>query len=196
MNGAARTKVEPPTSRPGNNAVPSLTVASDADVPAVVSLVNLAFRGRGADAGWSIEGDYIEGTRTNEEMLREEMAAHPNAALLLWLRADRSLLGCVWVQPEEQGVWYIGSLAIAPREQNAGLGRRLLAAAEDWALARGAREIRMTVVNVREALIAWYARRGYLPTGKTKPFPYGDTRFGIPKRDDLYFVVLRKRFVD
>jgi GNAT superfamily N-acetyltransferase len=185
-------------SRPESDAMPSLslTVASDADVPAAVSLINLAFRGRGADAGWSIEAEYIDGTRTNEEMLREDMAAHPDAALLLWHEADNTLLGCVWVQPEKHGVWYIGSLAIAPREQKGGLGRKLLAAAEDWALTRGAHEIRMTVVNVREALIAWYARRGYLPTGETKPFPYGDTRFGTPKRDDLCFIVLSKRFVD
>ncbi len=35
--------------------------------------------------------------------------------------------------------------------------------------------------------------RGYLPTGETRPFPYGDERFGIPRRDDLVFVVLEKR---
>ena len=49
------------------------------------------------------------------------------------------------------------------------------------------------MVHLRSALIEWYKRRGYVLTGETKPFPYGDTRFGIPKRDDLYFVVLQKR---
>jgi hypothetical protein len=57
---------------------------------------------------------------------------------------------------------------------------------------RGGRGIRMTVVNVRDALINWYMRRGYSLTGETEPFPYGNNRFGIPKRDDLHFVVLRK----
>lgn len=47
--------------------------------------------------------------------------------------------------------------------------------------ARGTR-IRMTVVHVRDTLIAWYARRGYRPTGDTEPFPYADERFGRPKR--------------
>jgi hypothetical protein len=51
----------------------------------------------------------------------------------------------------------------------------------------------MTVVNLRDTLIAWYERRGYAPTGETEPFPYGDARFGAPRRDDLAFVVLRKR---
>jgi hypothetical protein len=40
---------------------------------------------------------------------------------------------------------------------------------------------------------AWYVRCGYALTSETEPFPYGDNRFGIPKRDDMYFFVLRKR---
>jgi GNAT superfamily N-acetyltransferase len=179
-----------------SGAVPRLTIATDADVPTVVELMNRAFRGRGDDASWSTEERYIEGTRTNEELLREEMAAHWDASLLLWRAPDGTLLGCVWMQPEENDVWYLGSLTIVPREQKAGLGRRLLAAAEDWALARGAQEIKMTVVHVRAALLAWYARRGYSLTGETKPFPYGDTRYGTPTRDDLYLVVLSKRLTN
>ena len=50
----------------------------------------------------------------------------------------------------------------------------------------------MTVIDVREELIAFYVRRGYLRTGIKKPFPYGDARFGLPKRDDLRFEVLEK----
>jgi hypothetical protein len=50
----------------------------------------------------------------------------------------------------------------------------------------------MTVIHLRDTLIAWYERRGYRRTGETEPFPYGDERFGIPRRDDLYFVVLEK----
>ena len=43
----------------------------------------------------------------------------------------------------------------------------------------------MTVISVRDELIAWYERRGYRRTGELSPFPYGDERFGIPQRDDL-----------
>ena len=172
--------------------VPNLTVATDADVPEIVSLINVAFRGTGEDAGWSTREQYIDGTRITEDLLRQDMAAKPRATMLLWRLADNSLLGCVWLEPEHNDLWYLGKLAIPPREQNAGLGRKLLEAAENWAQKRGATEIRMTTVNLRTALIDWYKRRGYALTGETKPFPYGDTRFGIPKRDDLHFVVLRK----
>ena len=50
----------------------------------------------------------------------------------------------------------------------------------------------MTVIHTRAELLAFYGRRGYLPTGRTKPFPYGDERFGRPLRDDLCFVVIEK----
>jgi hypothetical protein len=50
----------------------------------------------------------------------------------------------------------------------------------------------MTVIEQRRDLIAWYLRRGYVDTGRIEPFPYGNTRFGMPKRDDLRFVVLAK----
>jgi len=181
---------------PENDPVPNLKIATHTDLPAVVELMNRAFRGRGADASWSTEERYIEGTRTSEELLREEMAAHPDAQLLLWRKPDDTLLGCVWMKPEVNGVWYLGSLTIAPTEQKAGFGRVLLAAAEDWALARGAHEIKMTVVHVRAALLEWYARRGYSLTEETKPFPYGDERYGRPTRNDLYFVVLSKRLTN
>ena len=59
--------------------------------------------------------------------------------------------------------------------------------------APGGRSVRMTVVNVRDTLIAWYERRGYARTGATEPFPYEDARFGVPRRADLAFVELRDR---
>jgi hypothetical protein len=51
----------------------------------------------------------------------------------------------------------------------------------------------MTVIEQRQDLIAWYVRRGYLVTRCTEPFPYGNSRFGLPRRTDLRFVVLEKR---
>jgi ribosomal protein S18 acetylase RimI-like enzyme len=101
-------------------------------------------------------------------------------------------LGTVWLDRRKEGIWNLGLLTIRPDLQNRQLGRTLLAAAEDFVRARGGRRIRMTVVNVRDALIAWYERRGYRLTGETQPFPYGDERYGRPLRDDLHFVVLEK----
>ena len=89
--------------------------------------------------------------------------------------------------------WYLGLFTVDPALQKQHLGRALLSAAEDFAKAHGARLMRMGVLNVREALIAWYERRGYCRTGETEPYPYGDNRFGTPLRDDLEFVILEKQ---
>ncbi len=84
-------------------------------------------------------------------------------------------------------------LTVRPDLQGAGVGRRLLDEAEQFARRRfAATTIEMTVIDLRTELIDWYRRRGYEPTGETRPFPYGDARFGLPRRDDLRFVVLRR----
>jgi len=166
---------------------------TDDDLPRVVALMNRAYRGAGTSAGWNSEAGYLSGDRTTEALLRADLAAQPHASFLKWEDGlDGALRGCVWLEPLGGDVWYLGSLAIDPERQNGGLGRTMLSAAEDWIAGQGGRRVRMTVVNVRETLIAWYLRRGYQETGETNPFPYGDDRFGVPLRDDLCFVVLEK----
>lgn len=171
-----------------------LVPATDNDVPRIVALMNRAYRGSGTSSGWTTEANFISGDRTTEDFLRADLVAKPNASLLKWEDAQGSSpQGCVWVEPLDDDVWYLGSLAIDPEQQNGGLGKLVLSAAEKWVRERGGRRIHMTVVNVREELIAWYLRRGYHKTGETDPFPYGDGRVGTPLRDDLSFVVLEKQ---
>ena len=167
-----------------------LTPAVESDYPAIVALANLAYRGGG---GWTAEDGIIEGSRLTESLLREDLAAKPHAHLLLYRDTpDGQLLGTVWLEPQTDATWYLGLFTVHPELQNRQLGRTLLAAAEDFARNHGGKTIRMTVLNVREALIAWYERRGYTKTGETVPFPYGDDRFGKPLRDDLHFITLTK----
>jgi ribosomal protein S18 acetylase RimI-like enzyme len=170
-----------------------LTPALETDYAEVVDLVNLAYRSKGASASWNVETGILEGQRMNESLLREELVKKPAGQLLTYREGpDRELMGTVWLEPKADGVWYLGTLAVRPDMQKRQLGRELLAAAETFAKVRGGRRIRMTVLQVRSALIAWYERRGYTLTGETEPFPYGDERFGRPLRDDLHFVVLEK----
>ncbi|WP_296595635.1 GNAT family N-acetyltransferase [Phenylobacterium sp.] len=167
-----------------------LKPALEADYPDIIALTNRAFRDTSAARGWSVE-DMIEGERINESLLRDDLAT-PGAHLLIWRDPEGEHLGHVRLDDGSDGVWFLGILTVRPDRQDGGLGRALLAASEDWARARGARRIRMTVVHQRETLVAWYIRRGYALTGETKPFPYDDPRFGRPTRPDLYFDVLEK----
>jgi ribosomal protein S18 acetylase RimI-like enzyme len=165
--------------------------ATEADHADVVALTNLAFRGTGPRASWNVES-MIAGDRINLALLREDLAARPAALLLTWRDDDGALQGHVWLEPAEAGAWYLGLLTVRPDRQDQKLGRTLLTAAENFAREHGAQRIRMTVINLRDTLIAWYERRGYRATGETRPFPYGDDRFGRPRRDDLAFVVLER----
>ena len=161
--------------------------------PALVTLVNSAYRGQGAQAGWTTEAGYIDGQRIDLESLKHDLADSPEA-ILLTLRDDENgpLLGCVWLEPDADAAdaWYLGMLTIRPDLQDRKLGAALLARAEAHAATLGARRIRMTVVHLRDTLIAWYQRRGYVLTGERKPFPVGE-RFGKPQQA-LEFVVLEK----
>ncbi|MCI3132103.1 GNAT family N-acetyltransferase [Phenylobacterium aquaticum] len=167
--------------------------AQDSELEAVAALVNSAYRGDSSRVGWTTEADYLDGQRTDADTLRRDLAAQPEAALLLFKDApDGPPLGTVWLEPAEPGVWYLGMLTIKPDLQDRQLGRTLLAGGEAHAAARGAKRMRMTVVSIRDTLIAWYERRGYAATGETRPFPYDDEKFGLPRVPGLTFIVMEK----
>ena len=168
-----------------------LQPATEADLAEIVALTNRAYRDTGPQASWNVES-MIEGERTNLANLREEIAASPHAQLLAWRDDDGELLGNVWLEPAEAGAWYLGMLTVRPDRQDQQLGRRLLAASEDYARSRGATSIRMTVIHQRETLIAWYERRGYRATGETIPCPYDHDRLGRPTQPGLFFDVLAR----
>ena len=187
--------------------------ATEADIPALVELVTCAYRGQASRAGWTTEADLLEGARIDPQVLAADIA-RPRSMVLLAERGNapatagaasaadttraassdgaHALLACAHVA-EDDGAGYFGMFAVAPALQGSGIGKHVLAeceriARDDWQLP----SMRMTVINVRDELIAFYQRRGYQRTGAFKPFPYGDARFGQPKRDDLRFDVLEK----
>jgi ribosomal protein S18 acetylase RimI-like enzyme len=160
--------------------------AMQADLAEVVLLMNRAYRG---DDGWAAEGGYIKGDRVRLADLQVELAA--GLPLFVWREAG-ALLGCYSLEKMAGGGFYLGMLTVDPHRQDAQLGRQLLAEAEVRARALGGARMEMTVIWVRDKLIGWYQRRGYGLTAETRPFPYGDDRWGVPTRDDLHFVVLEK----
>jgi ribosomal protein S18 acetylase RimI-like enzyme len=164
--------------------------ATAADLPAVVALVESAYRGDASRAGWTTEADFLDGQRTSLDDLAPILARE--RSLVLLAERDGRLLACAHVAVED-GTGYFGMFSVVPSEQGSGIGKAVLAEAErrvvaDW----GCRSLRMTVIDIRDTLIAFYERRGYVRTGILKPFPYGDARYGLPLRDDLRFEVLEK----
>ncbi|MER5635598.1 GNAT family N-acetyltransferase [Kitasatospora sp. NPDC002227] len=164
--------------------------AGHGDVPALVALVESAYRGDASRAGWTTEADLLDGQRTDAEAVAESID-RPGTVVLL-AEADGELLACCLLESRGAAA-YFGMFSVRPERQGGGLGRAVLehaerTAGELW----GAEEVEMTVIGQREDLIAWYERRGYRRTGIRSPFPYGDERFGVPRQPDLYFEKLTK----
>ncbi len=169
----------------------SFRIATLDDIPALISVVESAYRGDASRVGWTTEADMLEGQRIDAEGLRESIST-ANSRIVLAER-NGELLACCHIQKQKNGTGYFGMFSVRPGLQGSGIGKALLLEAErqtreDFLCTR----IEMTVIDIRESLIAFYERRGYVRTGIHKPFPYGDERYGIPKRDDLRFEILAK----
>ncbi len=166
-------------------------LACPADLPALHVLIESAYRGESARAGWSHEADLLGGQRTDLAAL-DALLADPGQDVLVFRDGDK-IAACVALANRNAGLAYLGLLTVDPRRQATGLGRLILAAAEDHAVKRfAATRIEMTVIAQREELIGWYERRGYALTGERRPFPLDDPRYGLPRRQDLEFVVLAR----
>lgn len=167
------------------------TQADPAHIPELNRLVNSAYRGESSKKGWTTEADLLDGQRTDEDSLRSLLKTDDSVILVAEHNDTGRVHACVHLQKQGKDC-YLGMLTVDPELQGRGLGKALLEEAEAFAEFWDCERIHMTVIASREELIAWYERHGYQRTSQTKPFPYGDERFGQPRREDLYFIVLEK----
>jgi predicted N-acetyltransferase YhbS len=155
--------------------------AEPADVADLVSVINEAYRREG---GWTTEAHLLDGQRI-------DAAAVMDALDTLIVAVDEQVVGCCALAIVN-GHGHFGTFAVRQDLQGSGVGAALLTEAERRAAQAGAVYVEMTVLSGRAELLAFYSRRGYVATGDSEPFPYGDERFGLPRTADLEFVVLRK----
>ena len=160
------------------------------DIPALVSLINSAYRGEEAKQGWTHEADLIEGSIRTDDAALAQIMDSKDGVILLCSDEQSNIVGCVYLENQFPKL-YLGMLSVRPAIQGGGIGKKLLQAAAEHASALSCESIIMNVIPARLELIAWYERNGYVNTGEHKPFPTG-TAFGTP-RMPLDFVVLEKR---
>ena len=166
--------------------------AQPEDAEQIVDLVESGYRGERSRQGWTTEAAFLQGQRT--DMVSVSELIRTAGSLILLAEQGGLLLACAHLQRNPVYA-YFGMFSVRPDCQNAGIGRQMLGEAERIARAEwGVAEMRMTVIDIRSELIAWYERRGYRRTGEHQAFPYGDERFGIPLRQDLRFELLCKGF--
>lgn len=170
-----------------------MEIARDKDLEEISDLVNSAYRGESSKKGWTTEADFLGGQRTDPQSLSEMIQSTSSQSILIYRDKNMDLLGCVYLKKESNGCVYLGMLTVKPNQQAQGLGKKMIQFAETFVRKNwNCKKIRMTVITLRIELIQWYERRGFYRTGIKEPFPYGDSRFGMPTRPDLEFEVLEK----
>jgi ribosomal protein S18 acetylase RimI-like enzyme len=159
-----------------------------ADIASLNTLINSAYRGEFSKKGWTTEANILEGSRTTEAELLEIIQDKHNT--ILKYSEHNNIIGCVLLKAKENEL-YLGMLTVSPELQNSGIGKKLLQQTEIFAAELGLQKIVMTVISVREELISWYKRNGYVDTGVREPFPVSVV-FNPTTKEPLEFMVLEK----
>jgi len=134
-----------------------IRLGSDEDVPALARLINAAF---------VVEQVVFDGDRVDELGVR----AYISGGTFLVAEDAGGLAGCVYIETQHARS-YLGLLSVQPARQGAGIGRQLVAAAENLARKSGSRAMDLRVISARgEQLLPFYQRLGY-DFVRTEPFP-------------------------
>jgi ribosomal protein S18 acetylase RimI-like enzyme len=160
------------------------------DIEALVTLVHAAYRDPD-QPGWTTEAGILGGQRADVAMVAD-LLADPDVVVTVGGSGEEVVACGVLRHPPGTSLAGFGLFAVAPDRQSEGIGGMLLTHVERLAAERGATGLRLEVIHTRHELLGWYRRRDYHPTGETQPFPYGNDRFGVPRRPDLRFIILER----
>jgi GNAT superfamily N-acetyltransferase len=168
--------------------VPPAAAEDATFVRQVADLVNRVY----ADAERGLWQD--DAQRTDEDAVT---AIVRNGQLAV-ARLDGRLVGAVQIQQIGDDLGEAGMLVADPEHRNLGIGRALLAFAEDWARQRGLRRMQLELLvpqawshPVKEFLRGWYTRVGYrhVRTGRlAEAYPHLQPQLATP----CDFVILHK----
>ena len=167
-----------------------ISKATREDAASLEILINSAYRGESSKKGWTTEANLLQDKRISKSEI-EEIIDNQENSILKYISGNSIIASVLLVNKGDK--LYLGMLTVSPELQNSGIGKQLLQEAERHAKALGLSKIVMTVISVREELIAWYNRHGYVDTGVREPFPLNDTD-AIIANHPLEFIVMEKIF--
>ncbi len=147
----------------------TIRLATPSDRDAIVTLMQRAYRGDESKQGWTSEADLIDGERITPEAI-DQVLQSPLHRLLIARSGEGQVIGCADIEhlSETPDTCSFGKFAVEPTLQGGGVGKVLMEAAEAEARRSfGATRMVMTVIEGRNELIAFYARRGYAATGNS-----------------------------
>ena len=168
----------------------SISVASKKDIPVLVALMDSAYRGELSTKGWANEANLFIGNKRTDEETLNKLIEKPGAVFLKYTNEHGEIEGCVFLQKKVDRL-YLGMLSVSPLVQTKGIGKQLLNASHEHAQQQNCSSIYMTVITLRDNLIAWYERHGYTKTGEVLPFPV-EEKFGIPTQSLELFILEKK----
>ena len=118
------------------------------DVDNIVRVVNAAY---------AVERFFVNTDRTYRD---EVLGFFESGRFFVSEEADGTVSGAVFLR-DEGAEGYFGLLAVAPEHQGHGVGRRLVAYAEEVFREMGCARVRIVVPNLRTELFPWYEALGY-----------------------------------
>lgn len=128
-----------------------------AESGAITALINEAYL---------VESFFVKGPRTTEESVQ---ALVKKGEILALTSVESRVVATAHLRCQGE-VAHLGLIAVCPSLQSHGLGRRVIAAAEERARTEGCTTMHIQVVNLRTELPDFYRRLGFRETG-TSEFP-------------------------
>ncbi|KAK1989218.1 acetyltransferase [Colletotrichum cereale] len=176
------------------NVVPlNFRVATPEDAPQLQQLVQAAFRAEDSRADWTADMQLGKSFHYSVEEVLTTID-NPGTAIIMASDQNGVLLGSVGITKRNDNLARFTMLSVDPGQQRGGVGRQVLAYAEDFARNWGVETFGLNALSSREKLIEWYERCGYKKTGETSPFPVDQfPQLDLPK--DLCFVELEKHAI-
>jgi GNAT superfamily N-acetyltransferase len=151
---------------PGNDVdSAAIRMATGGDKTAIIAVTNAAF---------AVE-TFLTGGRTDEERLTEMMK---RGIFLLAQDWSGKLLASVYVELRGRR-GYLGMLAVAPRYQGIGLGRKMVQAAENYCRSLGCDALELSILSLRPELPPFYRKLGYVETGTEEFRPSRPLQNGV-----------------
>lgn len=149
------------------------------DLPNICILVNNAYRGEEAKKGWTFESDLIEGDKRTDEDDLFLLFSNEKAVFLTAKNDNELIIGSVYLEAKNENL-YMGMLSVEPTLQGKGIGKLLVSNAIQYGQSLGLKKIQIQVIHLRQELILWYEKLGFIISDKILPFEV-PLEFGKPK---------------
>lgn len=178
------------TSHNNNNKMPTnnlnFCLATPSDASRLQQLIESSFRATDPRQNWTGDAEDPSDFRFDISEVLSRITG-PNSEILVASINENEYVACTTIyKPGGPNTARVSFLAVEPRYQCGGIGRRVLRYAEEYCQRNwGATRMELDALSSREGLIAWYSRCGYRLTGEVRTW-------SREEEEDLHYVQFEK----